>query len=159
LIDVACDSDVVVIGTLKDGVPHLTENEEFLYTDHTMQIEQVLSDNERVPVSIGSEITVTRSGGTAKIKDRVVRAVDPFFTEFEIGERYLLFLRFIPSTGAYQAFDEGSFGLQNHKVHKLMKKTQWIGKQFRSDDEASFITEVKDAVASNCKNGKGGENK
>jgi hypothetical protein len=51
---------------------------------------------------------------------RIVRATDQSLDPLVTGNRYLLFLEFIPDTGAYKAFNsKGSFLLDGDKAVKL----------------------------------------
>lgn len=139
------DADAVVLGTIKDGTSHLTENGTFVFTDYDFLVEEVIKQDSTAEIQANSNITVTRPGGTIQLKGRIVRAKDVSFNSFEPERRYVLFLKRISSTGAYRAFRSGSFEMHNNKVSSLMKEKSSLVLQDRYT-EASFITKVHNAV-------------
>ncbi|HXG66045.1 MAG TPA: hypothetical protein VNO70_13165 [Blastocatellia bacterium] len=131
---------------IKDKSSQLTEDEDFIFTDCDVSVEDILKDNPVKSIKPGDNITITRPGGTVKLKGRVVRAIDTSFRSFEIGGRYILFLRFIPSTETYKAFSNGSFQLRDNHITKLTNEALWDEKE-RENDATAFLTEVRDAIA------------
>jgi hypothetical protein len=106
-------ADAVVIGTLKNKSSQLTDDGEFLFSDYVMVVNFVAKPAAIAP---NSEITVTRAGGEILLNGRTVRAIDPFFKPFQLGQSYILFLKLIPETGAYMAHAEGTFRIVGGKV-------------------------------------------
>lgn len=107
----ACLSDLVVSGTALTATSHLTNDQRFLYTDWSIKVETVIKQNRLAPVVLGDAIVVTRPGGRMTLNGRTVRAVELSFKDFATGQKYLLFLKFIPETGSYRATAEKSFRL------------------------------------------------
>lgn len=136
-----CNPEVIVVGELKSESPQLTEDESFLFTEHTMVVEEVLKDNPVSPVQHGASLTVIREGGTGKVNGKTVRAVREGFRPFRGGQRYVLFLRYIPETGAYSAYPYGSFKLAAGKVMPYGKMPQGV-----TADESGFLEEVRTIV-------------
>lgn len=141
----AGSADAVVIGTVTDKTSQLTENGTFVFTDYDLTVEEVLKSRDASIQPQGS-IVVTRPGGRILLQGRVVSAVDRVFHPFSIGGRYLLFLKFLPSTGAYHAVsDQGSFRLINNKKVELLTDSPDVPRIEK--DAASFIGDVQTAIA------------
>jgi hypothetical protein len=83
----------------------MTADKSFLYTDWGVLVEQVLEENSQASVKPGASIVIVRPGGRLKVGDRTVYAVETTYRDFSAGEQYLLFLKFIPATGAYTSAD------------------------------------------------------
>jgi hypothetical protein len=111
LVDLACFSDAVVLATPVAGVSHMTADKTFIYSDWTMHVGEVLQDTPKAPIGGSETITVVRPGGKLVIDGRTVygKAID--FPEFLPGGKYLLFLTYIPETGAFKARTKRSFNL------------------------------------------------
>jgi len=97
----AADSDLVVLGKAGAGTAHMTADKDFLYTDWNFTVEEVLKNNATSPVETGATILVTRPGGKLQVNGRMVQANCADFLDFSTGREYLLYLRFVPETGAY----------------------------------------------------------
>jgi hypothetical protein len=105
----------------------------------------VLKDNPAAHVAPQTRLTVTRPGGKVALNGREITAIDRSFKRLAVGGRYLLFLRFIPATGAYQALNEkGSFEIDNNKIAVLSELPDAVFSSER--DAASFINEVRTAI-------------
>jgi hypothetical protein len=147
--DLACRADAVVIAIPKSRSSHLTENEDFVFTDYEMTVQEVLKDNAVAHIQLNNDITMTRPGGTIQLNGHSVKALDVSFQPFQGGKRYLLFLSFIPTTGAYKSVSStGSFQLGN-KVVPLTTESLLAGKNF--GDSSSFLSDIQTAVANACR--------
>lgn len=142
----AAEADAVVVGVVTGKASQLTENGSFIFTDYDMTVEEVLKDNRAEHVEPQTSLTVTRPGGKVALNGRAVTAIDRSFKRLAIGGRYLLFLRYIPTTGAYQAVnDKGGFEIDNNKVAAL---TEMPGAVFSHEQDASsFINEIRMAIS------------
>jgi hypothetical protein len=150
---ITCDADAIVVGVLNSQhTSHLTEGGSFIFTDYELTVKDVVKDNAAASIQPGRAITITRSGGEVQINGRTVRAIDDSFKPFKVGERYVLFLRFISATGAYRASGSGSFQLRDDRVTKLGDAiTQWGTVR---DDASAFIAEVRaEMAAGDCTSG------
>lgn len=148
LTAITCDADAVVIGVIKDrSQSQLTEDESFIFTDYGMVIEEIIKDNSAAPLQLSSVITVSRPGGEIKLNGKSVHAIDESFKPFEVNQQYALFLRFVPSTGGYRAFSNGSFQLHRGKVIKLGEGTLWGPVE---KERLVFVTAIRNAMASAC---------
>jgi hypothetical protein len=142
---IAYDADAVIIGAVKNNTSQLTEDKDFVFTDNEVRTERILKNNPNKPLQVGETITVTRPGGIVQLNGHTVKAVDTIFQQFETEGRYILFLRFIPNTGAYKAFSNGSFQVRNKSIVKLTSTSLWNPSEMPVDEKA-FIKEVRDAI-------------
>ncbi len=144
LQEMAGDADAVVLCTVKNKSSQLTEDEDYVFTDYDATVVEVLKDNAAAPIQTHNKIVVTRPGGTILLNGRIVEALDESFQPLRKKNQYLLFLRFIPATGSYEALNsKASFQLGDNKINKLTKENF----SFEDADVASFINEVRAAVA------------
>jgi hypothetical protein len=145
----ACAADAVVVGSVSSKSSQFTEDGYSIFTDYEMTIEEVIKDNASAHIQPNSNITITRHGGAVEFNGKTFRVSDQSFEPLEIGGKYLLFLKFVPATGAYQALDsESSFDLKQNKVKKLTKYPTPYPFNYEND-AAAFAAQVR-AVAGNC---------
>ena len=104
-------SDAVIRGRVTKKLSQVTEDGAFIFTDYDMELREVLKNSSAIPLAIGATITVTRPGGKVVTDGIVVKASDQAFGPLPLdGRTVLLFLRYIPETGAYRATrDVGAF--------------------------------------------------
>jgi hypothetical protein len=114
-----CSSSLVVLGKVGTGTSHLTANKSFLYTDWGFFMEEVIRNNPDSSVTAGNSITIVKAGGRLNIQGRMVYATDDFSPAFQSGDEYLLFLYFIPRTGAYAAYRSIAYLFQDGKTTQL----------------------------------------
>lgn len=63
-------------------------------TDYTVTVNEIVKGVSGLQV--GNSITVARDGGDVDLGDKIARSFDPNFAPFQIGEQYLLFVRWNP---------------------------------------------------------------
>src|SRR2546423_609195 len=154
LREMASDADAVVVGTVKNKSSQLTEDEDYVFTDYELSVEEVLKDNPAATIRANNKITVTRPGGTILLNGRIVEAVDEAFQPLRKKGQYLIFLRFIPSTGGYQALgSKASFQIDDDKIGKLTKEPLSLG----DENVSAFMNEVRAAIAAAAKSKGGAE--
>lgn len=115
-----CDADAVVVAVVTDRISQLTEQRRFVFSDYTMVVDQV--HKRHLDLAPNAVITVTRPGGKVLINGRVVIAVDSSFQLLESGKQYLLFLRYVPETGAYRSERKGSFLIDGDSLIPLTEE-------------------------------------
>jgi len=138
-----CNVGTIVVGTLTIESPQLTGDESFLFTEYTLNVEEVIKGTPSGRLKAGENITVIREGGVGQINGRTVRAEREGFKPFEMGGRYVLFLRDIPETGAYLAYPYGSFALDGDAVKPFGKMPEGV-----PATGASFLHAIRDTTAS-----------
>jgi hypothetical protein len=118
--NLAKSSDAIVRGTVAGKASQVTQDLAFLFTDYDISISEIFKNNPVAPIDIGAVITVTRPGGKVLLQGVVVNAIDHSFEPLPINHDVILFLRFIPETGAYRATGPfGSFELDGSSVRPL----------------------------------------
>jgi hypothetical protein len=156
LRNLSCKADAVVIGMVKSKASQINEDGTFVFTDYEFSVNEVLKNNSAASVNPNTEITVTRTGGAVKLNGRTARAIDYREVPLIVDENYLLFLKFIPETGAYKSLsnsrDEDSFQiLGDRKIQQVsMVPLPLSGR--RITDLLPFMTEVRIALNGVCEN-------
>ena len=146
-----CKANAVVIGTLQTKTSALTDQGNFIFTDYDVTVDEVIKNNVSSPIAVGSTIVTTRDGGAVELNKRIFRATRGDFDPPVVGNRYLLFLRFIPQTGSYLMYGNGSFELQSDTMRAL-------GPEAREElhranqDRVTFLTELRAFGQRACSN-------
>lgn len=144
LVALACTSDAAVVGTVAGATSGIAENDRFLFTNVSFDVEEIIKDNVKASIAPSMKIIVTRPGGKLQINGRTVRAIDSNFREFKPGERYLLFLKFIPGTGGYEGSAEASFQLLADRVARVTATSQFPN--LEAEDPAALVMDTREAV-------------
>ena len=116
MVGFACQSDAIVVGTPESGVSHMTADLDFIYSEWKVRITSVLQDNPKAPIFGSNKISVVRAGGLLTINGRSVVGQEKDFFQFQTGDDYLLYLKYIPETGFYKAIGGRSFNLSHGPV-------------------------------------------
>ena len=136
LSELTNESDAVIKGMVISKTSQITEDDGFIFTDYDVLVTEVLRDNPVASIESGKSITVTRPGGKVTKDGIVVKAIDRKFLPLSPNTQVLLFLKFIPETGAYKPTRAtGSFQLEGSLVHSLTD----IHLSFEPKDETSLL--------------------
>jgi hypothetical protein len=100
--DLTCRADLVLTGTIQNSMSHLTASGAAIYTDYDFQIDTVLKNNPRSPLQQTRHIVITRPGGKLPVAGGFIQYDNQMLLRPRPGRTYLLFLRQIAGTGAYQ---------------------------------------------------------
>lgn len=146
-----CNADAVVIGTIDSKSSQLTEDENFVFTDYQVTLEEVIKDNSSAPLRGADKITTTRDGGVVEVDDRIFRAKRSDFEPPLIAHRYLLFLRFIPATGSYLMYGSGTFQLEGQKILALNPDARHELLKDAPKDRSGFLGEIRIFAMSDCR--------
>ena len=116
-------SDAVIHGKVTNKVPQITEDDSFVFTDYDVVITEVLKNNRIATIDTGATIIVTRPGGKVLLDGIIVEAIDMCFEPLPTNNHdVVLFLKYIPETGAYKATqDTGIFELGDSTLRPLTK--------------------------------------
>ena len=151
LIDLAKRSSLVVVTHPVTSKTLMMDDESFLYSNFIFTVDQVLLDRESKIVA-GDNIYVTRSGGTLKVQDVNVEAIDPEFPPFESGRQYLLFLERLPGSDFFKATAPASFALGKNQPDGTEGIAQRLDRHpleelsETSKTNAAFVQEVISAI-------------
>jgi hypothetical protein len=133
----AQESDAIIRGTVIKKVSQITEDDAFIFTDYDVVIKEILKNNMAAPLELERSITVTRPGGKVAVNGIVVKATDEHFMPLLLNHNVILFLKFIPETGAYKATQyTGAFELDGVSVRPLTEALLPTGVL---QDEYSFL--------------------
>ena len=149
-------SEAVVICTVVKAQPYLTESETAMYTEFTINVEEVLKNDGLSTLSAGSTVTADREAGAMRLHDgRVIR--------YETGgqgrlpraaRRYVLFLKRthdgedLSILTGYELRDGHVFPLDGETRTFSPDTGQFTRKApFEGVDEATFLELVRAAVA------------
>ena len=139
------DCDLVAIGKMGTGTPYMTARKGFVNTDWSFVVEEVLKDNTKASVIPGSTITVITFGGNLKIGQRTVHAIQKTYGEFRAGDQYLLFLKFVPETGAYSTRWPMGFAFSGQRA-ALLAKQPLNRADIEAMDRDALVTTMKQAL-------------
>ena len=148
LNDLTCKADAVVIGTLTKKASQLNGEGTFTFTEYDINVEEVLKNNAADPIQANGNVTVVRSGGSIKLNGHIVTATDFAEKPLEKGGKYLLFLRFVPETGAYRSFSDGnnltddSFRFAGNQIVQVSDSPLPFGPN-NPNDAMAFISKVR----------------
>lgn len=161
LQELSCKADAVVIGRIKSKASQINEDGTFVFTDYEFTSEEVLKNNATAPINPNADITITRTGGAIKLNSHTARAIDYHELPLLAGEHYLLFLKFVPDTGAYKSLDssrdDDSFQILGNRVIKQVSKNPLPFDGSDTVEANDFMTKVRAAVNSVCVNQGGPE--
>jgi hypothetical protein len=147
-----CDADAVIVGVVTSKSSQLTTDGTFVFTDYQMSVEDVLKNNAAAVIQTNSNVTVTRAGGAILLNMRRIQVTDKSFEALKVNGHYVLFLNYIPSTGAYMALNsKGSFQIRDKKVIKLTGEPL-IPELEGGTGVGSFIDEIRARSSSPCGN-------
>lgn len=150
----ACNADAVIVGVVKDKSSQLTEDGEFVFTDYELTVEQVIKDNKFSHLEPNVLLTVTRPGGRIQLSGHTIEAEDGSFKPLTKSQRYLLFLKFIPQTGAYTSLNSMStYGLGQNNIR--IETDEAVRADLKSESPSALKTKISTAL-DNCGAAKGG---
>ena len=137
-------SDAIVIGNVLDAAAHLSNDKTGVYSEFTVQVNEVLKSNGSVlPVS-GSSITVERPGGFVRYGSGHQRLFHIAGQNMpRVGRRYVLFLNNTEQPQDYSlltGYELGQNGVAPLDDSDLMEP-------YRGTNEANFLKAVRDAIA------------
>jgi hypothetical protein len=135
-------ADAVVMATFVSKSSQISTSGTFIFTDYELRVAEILKDANRT-LKPDASITVTRPGGKILLFGQIAHFREAAFKPLLPGRRYLLFLTYLPATGAYKPVDSDStFDITETRVESLSEGT------FRAfeRDLTPFITKVRMAA-------------
>jgi hypothetical protein len=97
-----CSADAIVLATAISKESQLTPDEKFIFTDYQFSVAQVVKDDKAAPIDADEGIVVTQGGGKVRLDGQVIELVDDSQQGIVLEDKYLLFLKRVPTTGAYE---------------------------------------------------------
>jgi hypothetical protein len=150
LRDLSCKADAIVFGYVKNKSAHLTEDETFVFTEYEFSVQEILKDNSASPIEINNSIQLTRPGGVIKLDSQIIRVEDRSYAPLQMKNKYLLFLRFLPSTNGYVVSSfKGDFMLQGNSFKKLSLRA--LPKELENNNDSQILlNNVANSVKAGC---------
>jgi hypothetical protein len=133
--------DAIVVASVKDKTSMFNEGETFVFTEHKVRVEEVIRNNSSAPIDPGAEITIMRAGGKVLVDGRTVLAIESSVKPIRVGTTYLLFLKWVPTTGAYQSISP--FEVKGNKLIAL----NTLLHDFQGERDATAILDTVRKVA------------
>lgn len=105
-------ADTAVLATVTSATSYFSGDKSAIYSEHNLQLDQVLYRRDDLPLRAGSTLTGSRIGGSMWIDDLTVATFRVDGLGFpRVGEQYILFLEWNPDLGDFtilRAFWEDS---------------------------------------------------
>ena len=98
----SCGADAIIVGTAVSKESQITPDEYYIFTDFQFSVAQLLKDDKSVPINTSEGIGVTQGGGKIRLDGQVIQLDDGSQQGIDLGDKYLLFLKRVPATGAYE---------------------------------------------------------
>lgn len=145
-----CEADMVVVGKPVSKTSHLTDDETFVYTEYRFEVENIVKNNSVSPIDVGKSIEITRPGGLIKIDDQIIRVEDRSFEPLKINKEYLLFLKYIPATNGYKAFDYQSDFVVEGNTFKKLSKVKTPVELATNNELTPLLNKAQNVKANDC---------
>ena len=147
-------ADAVLVGTVTHKSSQLTEEGNFIFTDYDFKVEQILKNNSSSPIPVAGTVTITRPGGRILLNNRIYSALDRTARPLNVGKRYVVFLKYVPTSKDYSAFGS-AVRLEPDDTITALSDDVTLGADFRSGNKASdFLAKVQAAIAADDRKGK-----
>lgn len=154
-LNLTCQADAVIIGTVKSKTSQIIEEGTFVFTDYELIVTDVLKNNVAAPIELNGSITYTSPGGAVELNGHVIRAVQRGRRPLQVGEDYLLYLKFIPETGAFKGFsnsrDSDTFQIKDGVITQVSDRPLPLGTK-RTTAADAFMAEARAVLNQACKN-------
>jgi hypothetical protein len=141
-------SDAVILGTVAEARAELTENESGVYSEFTININEVLKDDSQQPLSQGDSIVVDRPGGRVKYGTGQMSLfwLQGFGMPGE-GRQYVLFIERGGPDEDYRIIT--GYEMRQGRVYPLDRATGNVTNFgiYTNWEEASFLNKIRNAVA------------
>ncbi len=111
-------SDAVAIGTVTTGQAYLSNDKRDLYSEFKFSLTEVIKNPQTPYLRAGDTIDIQRRGGAVRLPSGKVLTRGAIFESMpRIGTRYLLFLKYDPSTEDYSILM--GYELAGNEVYRL----------------------------------------
>lgn len=150
----AAKSDAVVIGSVTDAQAHLTEDKTDIFSEFRIRLADVLK-NTASPLNIGDSITAVRGGGSVQFPSgKTIRYGHHGKPLPHVGRLYVFFLEYNSDGGedysiitAYELRAGRVCPLDGLALDGTLILQYAAYQKFKETDEATFLDEVRSAIA------------
>lgn len=139
-------SDMVVVGEVVDAQAYMTEGKDWIYSEFSVRVEEVLKNVSNVTLTLGSSIDVNRDGGRVWFPSgRITLQYTAGQGMPRLGQRYALFL-------SLDTQDQGAhiltgYQLRGGRVFPLDNPAGPSTAEYKGVDERSFLNDLRAAIA------------
>jgi hypothetical protein len=143
-------SAAVIIGTVLSGKSHLFHDHSYVYSDYSIQIDEILKPDAAASLVVGGQLVAYRLGGSIRFPAGHVRNVIVLGEGYpKVGAQYLFFLaRPDVNIREYAMTLFATYELTNGQVFPIDDGTD----QYEGKSEAVLLDQVKKLIATS-KNG------
>jgi hypothetical protein len=139
-------SGIIVVGEVVDAQSYLSESKDWVYSEFTVRVEEVLKNASGVTLTKGSSLDVNRDGGRVRFPNGQVTL------QYTVGqgmprpgERYALFLTF--DAQDQDAHILTGYELRGGRVFPLDHLSAPEAAGYRGADEQTFLNNLRAAIA------------
>jgi hypothetical protein len=145
------ETSIAVLGHVAAVRTYLTPNRLSLYTEYSIEVEEVFRAESGIAVKQGDAVLVVRRGGTAKFPDDRVIRWEPSNTSRQLrqGRRYVLFLTRNPNISRYvvtTAYELKSGRVLVTRAAGLASSNGQAVRQLTAMNETEFLSAVRVAA-------------
>jgi hypothetical protein len=101
LATLVAESELIVIGTIIEETPVLTDDFVQLHTNCTTRVEQVIGRRPALRLRQGDALVLRRPGGVTTIDGFNVVIAESDFPRLKMSEQHVLFLKSVPSASHF----------------------------------------------------------
>ena len=145
-------SDAVLVGDIVDARAFLSEDKAGVYSEFTLQIENILKDSGHIPLALNDFLAVDREGGRVKFPSGHIRTL---IAEYQgiplVGHKYLFFLKRNDDEPnnliltAYEVSNGKVFAVDGRALRDGQLLSQFA--PYDGTDFERFLSEVRSAIA------------
>lgn len=139
-------SGIVIVGEVVDAQSYVSEGKDWVYSEFTVRVEEVLKNVSGVTLTPGSSLDVDRDGGRVRFPNGRITLQYMFGQGMpRPGRRYTLFLTF-------DAQDQGThiltgYEMRGGRVFPLDNLATPDAAQYKGADENSFLNALRAEIA------------
>ena len=145
---ITCKSDMIVVGSIVSKTSQLTADEDYVFTDFTVNVETVL-DRDKSWIKPNSTIVISRPGGRVVLDGHLITAENQEAGTISVGKKYLLFLKNIPNSKGFTTLTNRSVALIDDGKLESISFDQSVN-IFADKTLADVVDMVRISIASGC---------
>jgi hypothetical protein len=112
------ESDAVVVGGITNGQAYLSNDKRDIYSEFKVKVKDIVKTSAQPYLREGDTIDVQRHGGAVRLSSgKIVMCGSKDYSMPQIGKRYLLFLKYDPSTEDFRLLT--GYQLEGSCVYEL----------------------------------------
>lgn len=140
----AKDSDVIVTGKVLDAQAYLSDNRSGVYSEFTIQVDEILKNNSSIEILRGNQITADRAGGFVRYPNgrRILYSIAGERMP-RVGRQYVLFLTKTDNSPNYYILT--GYELKENDISPLDARVQYD--EYKQADITSFLKAIRNVVA------------